>query len=374
MKALFNGKLDHQPLAIRRALVAAAFAVALLVPSAAIHATAKKVADSSNRTVSMSGTVRDPSGAAIPGAQVAVLNLETHHTVTVLTRNDGTWELPRLLAGQYRVKITKPGFNPSELQGDLRSYPTAHWDDIMQVGRLTQIVMVTGHKAAESGLATPKQSTPARIRVGGDVEAAKIVFQPQPVYPASAEKQGIQGTAVMQAVIGKDGNLLSLTPLSGPDHALIQAAINAVRQWRYKPTLLNGVPVEVATTIEVEFQLDNQSRSAQETSLPRAAAEKRLIRSIDYKGLNSVSQAELLNRFRQDHMGLYINSQYEPVVVERAEVVIREMLSENGRPDATVHAVVKDVSLNWVALTFVVQEGPKASDPQITQTSPIQSE
>jgi TonB family protein len=282
MKALLNPKLNHRPLALRGVLLATGLAVALLLPAAAIHAKTKNVAGSleetptpeadngANRTASMSGTLRDPSGAAIPGAEVSVLNVKTRHRITIQTRSDGTWELPSLPAGRYRVEITKPGFTPSELEGSLRSSRTTHWDVIMQIGQVTQMVLVRGHKAAETGPAGPKSSAPKRIRVGGDIEAAHAIYLPQPVYPASAEKQGIEGTVVLQAVIGKDGNILSLTPLSGPHQALIQAAMNAARQWRYKPTLLNGAPVEVATTIEVVFQLDKQSASAQETSLPRA--------------------------------------------------------------------------------------------------------
>jgi periplasmic protein TonB len=60
----------------------------------------------------------------------------------------------------------------------------------------------------------------------------------------------------LQAVIGISGQILSLSPKNGPDPALIKAAMDAVRQWLYFPTLLNGVPVEVVTTIEVEFHLD----------------------------------------------------------------------------------------------------------------------
>jgi beta-lactamase regulating signal transducer with metallopeptidase domain len=131
MKALLDAGLNHKPIRIERALAAAALAVALFLPAAAIHATTKGgigsreptgslTADgASSRTASMSGTVRDRSGAAIPGAQVAVINLETHHRITVQTGQDGTWELPGIPAGRYLVEITKRGFARSELKGDL---------------------------------------------------------------------------------------------------------------------------------------------------------------------------------------------------------------------------------------------------------------
>src|SRR5579875_2536077 len=87
--------------------------------------------------------------------------------------------------------------------------------------------------------------------------------------------------------------------------------------------------------------------------------EKKLIRSIDYKGMSSVSESDVMDRFRQEKVGLSIMSMYDPVVVKRAEVVLEEMLSENGRQFATVRARTRDISPDSVALTFVVVEGPK---------------
>jgi outer membrane protein insertion porin family len=87
--------------------------------------------------------------------------------------------------------------------------------------------------------------------------------------------------------------------------------------------------------------------------------EKKLVRSIDYKGLSSVSQSDVMDRFQSEHVGLTIMSQYDPVVVKRAEVLVEEMLSEVGRQYATVHARTRDIPPDSVALTFVVSEGPK---------------
>jgi outer membrane protein insertion porin family len=86
-----------------------------------------------------------------------------------------------------------------------------------------------------------------------------------------------------------------------------------------------------------------------------------VIRSVDYYALNPVRQPDLRKRFQQGGLGLYIMSQYDPVVVKRAEAVIKDMLSKNGRPDATVRALVRDVPPDSVALTFVVVEGPQVN-------------
>ena len=100
----------------------------------------------------------------------------------------------------------------------------------------------------------PKAVTPARIRVGGQVEEAKLIFHPTPEYPQLAKMARIQGTVKLEAIISKDGTIQDLKVLSGHP-LLVQNALEAVRQWRYQPTLLNGEPVEVVTEIDVNFTL-----------------------------------------------------------------------------------------------------------------------
>jgi protein TonB len=99
----------------------------------------------------------------------------------------------------------------------------------------------------------PKQTGP--LRVGGNVQAARIINRVQPVYPPLARQTRISGTVRLHAIIGKDGAITQLEVMNG--HPLLQqSALDAVRQWRYQPTLLNGEPVEVDTTIDVIFSLN----------------------------------------------------------------------------------------------------------------------
>ncbi len=100
----------------------------------------------------------------------------------------------------------------------------------------------------------PPKATPSRIKLGGQVQAAKIVAQPQPLYPALARQARIQGNVVLHAIIDKDGRVGQLEVVSGHP-LLVQSALDAVKQWRYQPTQLNGDPVEVDTTITVTFVL-----------------------------------------------------------------------------------------------------------------------
>jgi len=100
----------------------------------------------------------------------------------------------------------------------------------------------------------PKPAAPTRIKQGGNVTAASLISQTRPIYPPLARQARIQGSVVLHAIIDKQGRVAQLEVVSGHP-LLVQAALNAVKQWRYRPTLLNGDPVEVDTTITVTFTM-----------------------------------------------------------------------------------------------------------------------
>jgi protein TonB len=102
----------------------------------------------------------------------------------------------------------------------------------------------------------PESAAPIpRLRVGGGVQAALIINKVIPVYPPLARMARISGTVRFTAIIAKDGTIQNLTLVSGHP-LLVAAATEAVRQWRYRPTLLNGDPVEVIAPIDVIFMLN----------------------------------------------------------------------------------------------------------------------
>jgi TonB family protein len=105
----------------------------------------------------------------------------------------------------------------------------------------------------------PQSSQPGndelpRIRVGGNVATANLIHQVTPVYPDKAKRARVEGTVSIHAVITKDGGVRDAQIIQGRC-LLAEPALDAVKKWRYKPTLLEGKPVEVDTTIQVVFQL-----------------------------------------------------------------------------------------------------------------------
>jgi TonB family protein len=107
-----------------------------------------------------------------------------------------------------------------------------------------------GHGAVQSGAV---DGTSAR-KVSGGIMAGNVLSKVTPVYPQDAKDQKISGTVVLHAIIGKDGAISQLDAVSGPAE-LRQSALDAVKQWVYKPYLLNGQPTEVETTITVNYSL-----------------------------------------------------------------------------------------------------------------------
>jgi periplasmic protein TonB len=113
---------------------------------------------------------------------------------------------------------------------------------------------VIGGIISSTPVAVPKVATPQRVRVSQGVTQGLLIRKVQPNYPPLARQARIQGSVLLQAEISKDGTIENLRLISGHP-MLAPSAIEAVKQWRYKPYILNGEPVEVETQITVNFTL-----------------------------------------------------------------------------------------------------------------------
>lgn len=102
--------------------------------------------------------------------------------------------------------------------------------------------------------APPEPKVRTQLKVGGLVQQANLLYQVRPVYPQLARVARVQGAVLLEAVISREGNVEKLRVLTGHP-LLVNAALEAVRQWKYRPTLLNGEPVEVFTQVTVSFTL-----------------------------------------------------------------------------------------------------------------------
>jgi TonB family protein len=250
LAALLDPRVRRHALTRRGLAGAALVAALLLAPLAAVTAWAQ-----SDGVIA--GLVFDPSGGVVPRARVTVSSLESPRTEIAETDEAGQFAVKGLPYGRYGLEIARPGFARLERkdivlrQGEARVYTY-----MLELGRVAETVSVvakrSGHAVAPAATAGPR-----RIKVGGDVQATRLVRMTRPAYPERAKQLGIEGTVLMRAVIGKDGSLLNLSVLNQQvDAELSKAALDAVSQWRYQPTLLNGEPVEVITTVTVNFRLE----------------------------------------------------------------------------------------------------------------------
>jgi TonB family protein len=100
----------------------------------------------------------------------------------------------------------------------------------------------------------PKPANPKHLRISGQVATRNILYGPAPAYPQIAAGARIEGLVRLAATLNEDGTIQDLKLISGPP-LLVKAAMDAVSQWRYKPTMLNGAPVQVETEVDVNFRL-----------------------------------------------------------------------------------------------------------------------
>jgi TonB family protein len=109
--------------------------------------------------------------------------------------------------------------------------------------------------AGKSSSPGREDAAPRQVRVDRKAERLKLTREVPAVYPDAAKAAGIQGTVSFEMVISRDGEPLDIRLLSSPDACLTESALEAVRQWRYEPTLLNGAAVEIVTDVNVSYTL-----------------------------------------------------------------------------------------------------------------------
>jgi TonB family protein len=248
--SMLNPSVNRNLVSLRARSIAALSALCLLLPLAALRLPAQ------NLSGKFSGTVYDPSSAPVPNATVIMINHKTSKVEMTTSGSEGNFNFAALAAGEYEMKVVKPGFEEYEApQIVLEPSRESSQNITLKVGSVTEEVNVVAEGTSKS-LAGERAGKPARVRLGGDIQAPKLLNKVQPVYPAAAKTAGIEGTVILHAIIGMEGNPLSLRVMNiQVDPELARAAVEAVSKWRYSPTLLNGEPIEVDTTITVNFKL-----------------------------------------------------------------------------------------------------------------------
>jgi TonB family protein len=190
----------------------------------------------------IAGSVYDPNGAAIANAQASIYNPDTSFKQEIRTSPDGKFAFESLGAGSYILRVDKAGFAPLYREFNVNE------DSDVQRG-----LVLTAASRSEANQAAVQSSQP--IRVPGRIAEDNLSRKVQPVYPAAAKQAHVQGTVEMDVTISKDGVPEDIRVLRSPSDDLTQSALDAVRQWRYRPTLLNGRPAPIETDVIVNYTL-----------------------------------------------------------------------------------------------------------------------
>jgi TonB family protein len=257
VRAVLDRGRNRAPLNRRLAGVVGALACVLVLPVALVtlHAQAE--------SGGLVGVVQDPSGARVPNCEVRIRNLDHKNEEVGAVNAAGEFGFASVPAGRYSIEVRARGFAPGKTESLVEAGRQNAVMVALTLGQISEAVKVVGAKPANGSMtprtpeAAPSGRAPQRIPVGGNVQPAKLLSKVDPTYPANLKQQGIAGTVMVRAIISKTGEPLNPVVINTTVHAgLAQAALDAVRQWRYQPTLLNGQPVEIVTNIDVTFELD----------------------------------------------------------------------------------------------------------------------
>jgi TonB family protein len=204
----------------------------------------------------LSGTIYDVTGGVMPGVEVTLVDANQMRWA-VTSNASGRFELPPVGAGRYVLEATLAGFRALRQEFELRD--ARDWDRAftLQVGAVQETIRIRTSRAALPKQLKASGAAAQPVRVGGNIRAPRKVKDVRPIYPAAMREAGLTGLVPLEAVIGRDGTVSSVRVLSAqvhPDFAI--AAVDAVRQWLFTPTLLNGEPVEVVMTVSVQFDLE----------------------------------------------------------------------------------------------------------------------
>jgi len=246
--AMLNPRLGRQALSRRGIVATVVVLLACALPTAAF-----RIAQVG--PLPLSGVIYDPSGGVLPEAALT-LEDERQNKWQATSDSTGHFDFPPVAAGKYELEVSLPGFRP--LRQDVELQAARDWARVvtLQVGTVQESISVRVPRLKPR--AGSQNAGPVPVRVGGNIRPPTKTLDKKPVYPVSMREAGREGKVPLEAIIGLDGTVVSVrvaTAQVHPDFA--QAAIDAVQQWRFTPTLLNGKPVEVVMTVTVAFELED---------------------------------------------------------------------------------------------------------------------
>lgn len=201
----------------------------------------------------LTGTAYDVTGAVLPGAGLT-LDDAAGNRKPATTDSNGQFDFGVVAPGRYLLSSNLPGF--LSMAQDLTLEHSRQWNLslTLQVGTVQETITVREQRTP----GTPAAAGRDPVRVGGNIKPPRKLVDVRPVYPQAMRDAGLDGIVSLTALIGVDGLVHSVRVNGSPVHPeLAKSAAEAVRQWQFSATLLNGEAVEVLMTVAVRFSLQD---------------------------------------------------------------------------------------------------------------------
>jgi TonB family protein len=256
--AMLTSDVNRQPVSPRIALAIVLLLLAVTLPIASLDAFAQ------TRYATVSGTVTDQGGGVLINATVSLTNVQTSAKFQVRTNRTGFFEITPLPAGEYElaVEVESGPFMAVKETIILGVGESLQRNVSLNISNVQETISVT---SASDGPRLPginEIPKPATRKpcpdpsVGGCINPPLKVKDVRPIYPVAAREAGVNGVVMLQGVIDVEGRMKDLRVVSSPHPALDQAAVDAVSQWEFAPTLLNGKPIETPIHTGVYFDVE----------------------------------------------------------------------------------------------------------------------
>lgn len=258
ISAMLNARLNRHPVSGAVRAVTCALVIALTFAVAGF---------AQSTFYSFSGVVVDPAERSVAGVTLKLTNPSRGASYEVKSDANGRFEFVGLPSGDYGLEATREGFKAAKeiisIAGNVGNRRIA-----LQVGTLRETISITGRggpgtSSRRNGydaatIAERRQQVlsgckPGDATTGGDITAPMKLLDVRPIYPEGLSAANIGGTVTMDASIDTQGDVGEVIVSASPDPGLSTAAVEAVKQWQYTPTLLNCAPVDVRMTVTVTF-------------------------------------------------------------------------------------------------------------------------
>jgi TonB family protein len=254
--AMLNNRIDRKPMTPLAVLVVIAALVSITIPMAGLSVFAQ------TRFATVSGTATDETGAVLVNATLALSNVRTQAKYEVRTNQSGAFEFVGLPAGDYTFEARILGFEPLREDVTVGVGESLQKNVAMKIGTVQETITVTADReqpdASRQGdrVATARAPRPRPCpnpAVGGCIGPPLKVKDVRPIYPPALRESAMRGVVSIEGQIGTDGRMKDMRVISSPHPAFERAARDAVGEWEFTPTTLNGRVVDTRINVSVSF-------------------------------------------------------------------------------------------------------------------------